>query len=279
MKLAASAALATAALALPAVGASYSLTKPEGTSGGTYSQNFNALSTNGGTQATLVGTLLGLEFVEVGSATPGSYIASTGSSTGFDTYNFGGRSSTDRAFGTLGSEFTPTAFGFHFTNDTNSTINSLTVAYRGEQWRRGTSTADRLDFSYSTTATSLTSGTYTGADALDFASPALGSTDAAGTGNNPGYFKQIGPVTLAVSVPNGREFFLRWVNLPANGISDGLAVDDFSLGYTIAPPVPVSPPVAAPEPLSAAGAGLLLAAAALPRRRREAAPGRSGPRL
>ncbi len=273
MRLAASAALATAALtalALPAVGATCSLTTPDGK----YTQDFKALDKVDGTQATLDKNLPGLEFVESGrTSADTNYVAGTGSKANLDTYNFAATpTSTDRAFGSLGSEFATTTFGFHFTNDTGSTLTGLTVAYRGEQWRRGTAAADRLDFSYSTTATSLTAGTYTDADALDFASPALGTADAAGTGKTAGYFRQIGPVTLAVSVPVGGQFFLRWVDFTAPGLNDGLAVDDFGLKLTNAP-------VAAPEPLAATAGGLLLAATLLPRRRTRPTPGRSGPRL
>ena len=55
----------------------------------------------------------------------------------------------------------------------NGKIAWITVQYTGEQWRLGAADAniDRLDFQYSTDATSLTSGTYVNVDQLDFVSP------------------------------------------------------------------------------------------------------------
>ena len=59
----------------------------------------------------------------------------------------------------------------------DTAITSLDVAYTGEQWRLGTAgRPDRLDFQYSLDATSLTTGTWTDVDALDYS-----TTDTTGT--------------------------------------------------------------------------------------------------
>ena len=69
--------------------------------------------------------------------------------------------------GLLSGSLTPT-FGACFTNGTGSALSSFDVAYTGEQWRLGTAArTDRIDFQYSLNATSLTTGTWVDADALD----------------------------------------------------------------------------------------------------------------
>jgi uncharacterized protein len=75
-------------------------------------------------------------------------------------YSFGALASTGRAYGTLlSSTLTPT-IGESFTTNTGGLITTLAISYTGEQWQLGTADRgpDRLDFQYSTDATSLTTG-------------------------------------------------------------------------------------------------------------------------
>jgi len=144
-------------------------------SGGTaYTQNFNTLA-NTGTSSTLPD---GWEFLETGANANSTYTAGTGSSNAGDTYSFG-RVAADRALGTLRSGNLIPIIGASFTNNTGATITSLQISYRGEQWRSGTaSRADRLDFQYSFDATSLSNGTWTDFNALDFSTPNTATTGA-----------------------------------------------------------------------------------------------------
>lgn len=120
--------------------------------GTTYIQDFNTLAFSG-TSSTLP---TGWEFLETGTNANTTYTAGTGSFNAGETYSFGSTSSTERAFGGLRSGSLIPTIGVSFTNNTGSTINSLVVNYRGEQWRLGTiGRTDRLDFQYSLTATSL----------------------------------------------------------------------------------------------------------------------------
>src|SRR5262249_50417275 len=121
-----------------------------------YTQNFNTLATTG--TSTTLPTAWAL--TESGTGANTSYAAGTGSSATADTYSFGSTGSTDRAFGTLrgsGANTFSSIVGAAFTNTTGDTITSLAVSYTGEQSRKGatgTVAADRLDFQYSTNATS-----------------------------------------------------------------------------------------------------------------------------
>ena len=145
------------------------------TFGTAYTQDFNTLA-NSGTSNTAVPT--GWEFSESGTNANTTYRAGTGSDNTGDTYSFGATGNSERAFGGLRSGTLVPLIGAQFTNNTGGTITSLAVAYTGEQWRLGQNTtgraADRLDFQLSTNATSLTTGTWTDYDSLDFCQPGRG---------------------------------------------------------------------------------------------------------
>jgi hypothetical protein len=164
-----------------------------------------------------------------GNADP-TYTAGTGSGNAGDTYSFGSAASTDRALGGLQSGSLIPTFGAQLQNNTGTTITSLLIAYVGEMWRLGTSDrgADRLDFQYSLDATSLTTGTWTDVDTLDFSTPNLTGTAGLRDGNAAGN-KTLLSDSLSVSLLNGGILWLRWNDFNASGADDGLAVDDFSI--------------------------------------------------
>ena len=139
-------------------------------------ENFNTLSSSAASST----TPQGWGFAESGTNANTTYSVGTGSSTTGDTYSFGATGNTERAFGGLQSGTLVPLIGATFTNNTGGTITSLAISYTGEQWRLGaTGRTDRLDFQISTNATSLTTGTYTDVDSLDFNGPiSTGATGA-----------------------------------------------------------------------------------------------------
>jgi hypothetical protein len=160
----------------------------------------------------------------------------------------------------LSNSLTPT-IGASFTNSTGAAITGLQVAYVGEQWRVGrtTGTQDRLDFQYSTDATSLTTGTWIDLDALDFLTPNTTATSTGGVdGNAAGNRTALAGTITGLNVSDGATFWVRWTDFNVGGSDDGLAVDDFNITPT---PVPEPGTVLA---VAAAGLGL----AGLVRRRR-----------
>ncbi len=200
--------------------------------GTAYTQDFNTLA-NTGTSNVLP---TGWDLAEAGTSANanGQYAAGTGSGNGGDTYSFGAAGTTDRAFGTLLSGTLTPTIGASFTNNSGSTITSLAISYTGEMWRLGQNTAgraaDRLDFQYSTNATSLTTGTWVDVNALDFASPVVTGTVGALTGNTSPNRTAISFSVSGLSIPNNSSFWIRWADADlAPGADDGLAVDDFSL--------------------------------------------------
>ncbi len=208
------------------------------TLGGTYSQDFNNLSATaapssaiaGGSLANVNTSMNGWFFSESGTSSNTSYTATNGSSASGDTFSLGASSTTDRALGGLQSGSLIPTYGFYFTNNTGSTVTSLQISYTGEQWRLGNSGRnDRLDFQYSTDATSMITGTWIDVDVLDFIAPisigAVGPLD----GNLSTNRILISNTISGLSIANGSKVFIRWNDFNATSADDALGIDDFSI--------------------------------------------------
>ena len=203
-------------------------------SGSAYSQNFDSLA-NTGTSTFMPN---GWDFSETLVNANTTYSAGTGSGSAGDTYSFGTAASTERAFGTLQSTTLKSTIGAQFVNNTGAAINSLTISYTGEQWRLGAaSRTDQLDFQFSTNAASLTTGTWTDYNNLDFVTPNTTTPTGAKDGNSAGNRTVISATISGLAIPNGATFWIRWLDLDIAGSDDGLAIDDFSLTPQSAPSV------------------------------------------
>ena len=189
-----------------------------------YTQNFNTLARSGTSDVIPDGW----SFSETGANANATYTAGDGTSNAGDTYSFG--LGSDRALGSLQSSNLLSTFGACFTNNTGQTITSLDITFTGEQWRLGTvGRADRLDFQYSTDATSLTTGAWFHVDALDFASPLTTGSVGALDGDAAANRTLVQGSITGLSIANGATVFIRWTDFNASGTDDGLAIDDFSL--------------------------------------------------
>jgi|GEM_PF-852855 len=195
--------------------------------GGTYVQDFNAATTSA--------LPTGWTFAESGTSANAALSSGTGSSNTGDTYLLG--ISGEWAFGGLQSGALIPTIGVAFINHTGATITELQISYTGETWRVGTANrSDRLDFQYSTDATSLTTGTWTNFDALDYANPG----QATGSGSLQ-HSAAIAATITGLSVADGATFYLRWTDFNASGADDAMGVDNFSIttagGGTVAPSI------------------------------------------
>lgn len=224
---------------------------------GTFVQDFDTLASAG----TSTSTPAGWGFAESGSNANTTYNTGTGSSNAGDTYSFGASGATDRALGGLQSGSLVPTVGAHFKNDTGGTITSLTISYAGEQWRLGALGSsgtpprgpDRLDFQYSTSATSLTAGVYVDVNGLDFVSPVTSGVIGALNGNLAANRTALTATISGLGIPNGASFFIRWVDVNVSSSDDGLAIDDFSLTADgIITPGDDAPMVATTSPASGA---------------------------
>ncbi|SHH25993.1 Endonuclease/Exonuclease/phosphatase family protein [Chryseolinea serpens] len=193
-----------------------------------YQQNFDGLASSGTTNPAETFPQ-GWTFVETGTSANTTYAAGTGASNAGNTYSFGA-TAADRAAGSLLSGSVTSTLGAGFTNNTDGTITDLLISYRGEQWRLGaTGRADRMDFQYSVDASSLSDGSWTDVDALDFSSPVTTGTTGALDGN-----ASLNSTTLTFKIAGlnlapGATFYIRWLDFNAAGADDGLAIDDFVL--------------------------------------------------
>lgn len=201
-----------------------------------YTQNFNTLRATAGTSTTLP---TGWRLLETGTNANTSYASDAGSTATGNTYSYGTGTATERAFGTLLSGSLNSTIGVQVRNSTGQTITSLVISYTGEEWRCGTTgRADRLDFQYSLSATSLSTGTWTDINTLDFSSPSTATTGA--KDGNAAANRTVKTATITgLNIASNGLFWLRWTDLDASGSDDGLAIDDFSLqlsGSDVTPP-------------------------------------------
>ncbi|HTK80986.1 MAG TPA: Ig domain-containing protein, partial [Bacteroidota bacterium] len=191
-----------------------------------YTQDFNSLASTGTSSTLPTGWLMS----ESGTNANTTYAADIGSTNAGNTYSYGAASNSERALGGLQSGSLNPTLGASFANNTGSTITSLLVTYMGEQWRIGaTSRVDRIDFQLSTDAVSLSSGTYTDVDSLDFTAPVTSAALGALDGNSAPNRTSVNYTINGLSIPNGAVFYIRWNDFNATGADDGLAVDDFSI--------------------------------------------------
>lgn len=211
---------------------------------GSYSQDFDTLATSGSNNAwandsTLAGWSLFRQPVP-GTAITGYNADNGGSNTG-SFFSYGTTGSLERALGGLGSGgtyFGSPASGvvagwiaFSATNTTGATINDLTVAFNGEQWRNGGNTAAQtmtLQYGFGSSFTTVSTWTTPGST-FNWASPVATSTAAAVDGNNAGRVSNVGGTLSGLSWANNDTLWFRWVETNDTGNDHGLAIDNFSL--------------------------------------------------
>ena len=243
------------ALAPPAVAQTIALTGI----GSAYTQDFDTLASAGTSSVVPPGWA----FVETGTGANGLYTAGTGSSNTGDTYSYGAAGSTERALGALRSGALIPLRGAGFSNNTGFPVQALAISYAGEQWRLGFSprpAPDRLDFQISTNATSISNGTWTDVNELDFSSPVTSGTVGALNGNAA---RTVLSFTIAgLNLAPGATFFIRWTDFDVANADDGMAVDDFSL-TPLQSNDPTGVGAASPDSLPA-GASTLLTVAVTP---------------
>jgi Ca2+-binding RTX toxin-like protein len=197
----------------------------------TYNQNFNTLASTGSTSSSVPS---GWEFLETGANANTTYGINDGALNTGNTYSYGTTGSTDRAFGTLQTGGLVPTLGVSFTNNTGTTIKELAINYRGEQWRLGaTGRTDRLDFQYSLNATSLSTGSWTDFNSLDFTAPVTSGTTGALDGNASSNRTNLSGTISGLNIANGQTFYLRWQDFNPTGADDGLGIDIFSLTPTL----------------------------------------------
>jgi hypothetical protein len=222
----------------------------------TYTQDFNTLDTVSTTSSSNLPS--GWAIFEYGTSTTtvdNKYKGGNGNSNTGETYSLGTSGSTERALGSLASGSNIPSFGVTFTNNTNKTISSITINYKGEQWRAGQvgrTNVDSLRFLYSTSATGLndTLGTWTEVASLMFNTPNMTATTAAGIdGNATGNFTNKSG-TITVSIPAGGYIILKWLDKNIGGSDDALSIDDINISFTTVTTVSYNPVLMSTTPIN-----------------------------
>lgn len=191
-------------------------------------ESFDGMS-NGSSAASLPP---GIAFDEQGTSANnnGLYGSTDGSSNAGDVYSLGAVGSTDRALGELRSGTLIPTLGVVVRNDTGATMTSLTVSYALEQWRQGgTNRFDGFTFSYSTSTTALTGGTYTNLATLDSSAPNGGATgNVALNGNLAGNRTIVTATISGLTIAPSGTILLRWTDTDAAGADDAIGIDDLA---------------------------------------------------
>ncbi len=219
--------------------------------GGTYTQDFDTLPSTGTFTFTGNGPfsldafpgvnaagLAGWSFVKYsGSGANALFKFDNGASNSGSVVSYGLANAPDRALGSLSSGSTVSRVGVTLVNTTGHTVNYVTIAYTGEQWRRGSAAANKFAFEYAVGSADINTGTFTAVPALDFIAPVTTGADVLLDGNLAA--NRVPGITATVTGLNwapGQKLVLRWTDVNDGGNDDALAIDDFSL--TDAPPVP-----------------------------------------
>jgi hypothetical protein len=223
------------------------------TAGATYTQNFDGLPASGTyslngkgplnlAAAPVNGTnLTGWQlFLVGGSNANASFLVGTGSSTGNGVYSLGTAASTERALGSLASSTGISALGLVLTNQTGNLLNSFSVSFTAEQWRKGGSG------NKNTWACRYKTGIITHIDQtnlldepnLNFSS-VINTSSATSLNGNLAVNQQI--VSYAVDSINwkpGEQLLLRWDDADETGSDDVVAIDNFSFSATLISSLP-----------------------------------------
>lgn len=205
-----------------------------------YTQDFNTLATSTSfPYNTTLPTGWAIAERGSGSAADGKYRGGNGSDNNGDTYSFGASGSAERALGSLSSSSVKPIYGAVFTNNTGTTLTAITVTYKAEQWRMGTSTTDSLQFYYSTTATHIDTTVYGFTPVRDLYATAINTSAPPGVldGNDPANSTVLSYTISAMILPNAT-ITLLWFDQDATGSDHGLAVDSLGVLFTALPNTP-----------------------------------------
>lgn len=172
------------------------------------------------------------------------YKRGDGSSSSWALYSFGSdQNDPDRALGTINqNDSQDIAFGLLMTNNTGATINSITLSYTAEQWRRVDSStkgyqAIALGYQVSNDIDASSSGLLDGIF-IDLPEGNLLSSDTTTLadavkidGNDPSNQSNVS-ITFPLSFNHSQELFIRFYDPNVSGLDAALAIDDLTISFS-----------------------------------------------
>lgn len=212
---------------------------------GTYNQTFDSLS--GVSVWANDSTLAGWYAATTATASITAIGSNTGTTTAAGLYSFGVNATNplaERAFGFAPSNsFTGASgvgqgfLGLNLTNSNSWALDSFTLTYDGEQWRKENNAAvHTIVVQYSLDATSLTTGTWTNLGGTStFSSPIAAATTATALDGNASANRAAGLTGTASSInwAAGSSLWIRFVDLNDTGNDHLLAIDN--VNFTAVP--------------------------------------------
>ncbi len=124
-------------------------------------------------------------------------------------------------------------FGFSIQNDSNAVIDAITISFDQVQWYGGTAAAaDSMEFSYSTDATDLESGTWIAVSDLDL------KDFKNGQGGVPLTIRPREATLSNLALKVGGTIWFRWVDKQAEGGNAGAGVANLKVSAVIAKQAP-----------------------------------------
>jgi hypothetical protein len=223
------------------------------TLGSVYTQNFDGLPAAGTFTLTgkgpfnlsggsINGTgLTGWQILMTGGSNANAVFAvSTGSSTGNGVYSLGSSGSGERALGSLSSSTGIYSMGLILTNNTGSILNSFTVGFTAEQWRKGGSgNRNTWAFRYKTgVITNIDQASLSDEQNLNFSS-VINTVSAASLDGNLLTNQQTVSFTVnGFTWKTGEQLLLRWDDADETGSDDAAGIDNFNFSAFLTSAVP-----------------------------------------
>lgn len=200
-----------------------------------YTENFDGMTPTGTTFPT---NWTAIRAAGTGTANQVLTMAVTdGAANSGTVYNVGTSAATDRAFGSIASGSTVPGFGISFTNNTGNQITEFNITMLVEQWRTGSldTANETMSFSYSTDATSLSTGTWTVATQLNINEILTTTTASAAVDGNLSANQATVNGTVNISstpLAAGGTLWIKWIDDNAAGNDSLLAIDNFTFNAT-----------------------------------------------
>ena len=170
-----------------------------------------------------------------GSNTNAAFAVGTGSSTGNGIYSLGSSGSTERALGSLSSSTGIYSMGLILTNNTGSVLNTLTISFTAEQWRKGGSTNKNIwSFRYKTgIITHMDQPDLLDEPNLNFSSVVNTSSATSLNGNLSDNQQTVSYTMHNITWKAGEQLLLRWDDADEAGSDDVVGIENFSFSATL----------------------------------------------
>ena len=180
-------------------------------------------------------------FMMAGTNPAAAFAVSTGSSTGNGVYSLGASAAADRALGSLSSSTGIYSFGVVLTNQTGGLLNSFTINFTAEQWRKGGSAVKNI------WACRFKTGNISQIDQtelidepnLNFGSVITTSGGSALNGNLPENRQLISYTVNGIIWKPGEQLLVRWDDADEAGSDDAVGIDNFSFSATLLSSAPL----------------------------------------